>query len=194
MSDRTRSRRAGLPKPGRGGSPGGYSIGSPCVARRRGKPGTSLGTKAHTPRARHSASASSPRSRRRRLRHRAHDDCGSLLPAPGSCPREWWRGVSRYRSAAAVYTVSLSAETESLAAARAEVPISRSALECWLEVRLELLLDKERPTAAQLARKLAAFWLPDEVMAARARRCARASASTSGPRSARAARTLAATS
>jgi len=43
-------------------------------------------------------------------------------------------------------------------------PISTSALEELLDARKELTLDGERPDVNMLDRRLAAFWLPDEVV------------------------------
>src|SRR5690242_10672284 len=71
-----------------------------------------------------------------------------------------------------VYVVSLSANADAptadpedpdLLSTRA-APISRVAIEGWLEARPELRLDQRRPTISELADRIAGFWLPDEVI------------------------------
>jgi hypothetical protein len=63
-----------------------------------------------------------------------------------------------------VYVVSLTAETESAAGSIPAAPLSRAALRKWLEARPELQVDGRRPTVAELATRMAGFWLPDEVI------------------------------
>lgn len=63
-----------------------------------------------------------------------------------------------------VYLVSLTRAADSLNGALAQCPLSPEAVEGWLDARPELLLDGHRPSAAELAARLASFWLPDEVV------------------------------
>lgn len=51
-----------------------------------------------------------------------------------------------------------------LAAPRATAPIELTRVGKWIERVESLRLDGERPTSRQLAARLAAFWLPDEVV------------------------------
>jgi len=64
-----------------------------------------------------------------------------------------------------VYVVSLTKDVDSLAAAAPEAPISVAAVQELLDRRPELELDGHQPTWAELAERLARFWLPDEVVA-----------------------------
>src|SRR4051812_34268307 len=63
-----------------------------------------------------------------------------------------------------VYVVALTAEVDTCGAALDTPPISPAGLDELLAARPQLTLDGERPTADQLAARLAAFWLPDEVV------------------------------
>jgi hypothetical protein len=62
-----------------------------------------------------------------------------------------------------IYVVALTAETSSLAAARADIPLSDAALATLL-ARPALRVDGRAATRATLAARLAACWLPDEVV------------------------------
>ena len=62
-----------------------------------------------------------------------------------------------------VYVVALSEQTDSVAAARAECPLSTAAVRQLLDARPELRLDGHRPSTAQLVTRLASCWLADEV-------------------------------
>lgn len=62
-----------------------------------------------------------------------------------------------------VYVVSLTRDPDALAADMPVAPISMAAVQELLDRRPELLLDGRRPTPAELAERLARFWLPDEV-------------------------------
>ena len=73
-------------------------------------------------------------------------------PAPRTAP------------ATGIYVVSLTDELDTRAGALAAPPISEAAIEELLAVRPELTLDHARPTCEQLLQRLAAFWLPDEVV------------------------------
>ena len=63
-----------------------------------------------------------------------------------------------------VYVVALTEKADTLAATVAEAPISWAAIEQLLMVRPELTLDGQRPTPVQLAKRISAFWLPDETI------------------------------
>ena len=63
-----------------------------------------------------------------------------------------------------VYVVALTAEAASSDDALARCPIDPGAIDEILKARPELTLDGERPSAEVLAERLAAFWLPDEVV------------------------------
>jgi hypothetical protein len=63
-----------------------------------------------------------------------------------------------------VYVVALTAETGSTADAIRDCPLDQSAVESLLHARPELRLDGKRPTAAELADRLAALWLDDETV------------------------------
>ena len=63
-----------------------------------------------------------------------------------------------------VYAVSLTADTSAADAALERCPIDDAAIEEILDARPELTVGGERPSAAVLAERLAAFWLPDEVV------------------------------
>jgi hypothetical protein len=63
-----------------------------------------------------------------------------------------------------VYVVALTSETSSTDAAMERCPIDLGAIDEILDARPELTLDGERPSPQALADRLAAFWLPDEVV------------------------------
>jgi hypothetical protein len=62
-----------------------------------------------------------------------------------------------------VYVVALTAETASLHEALDAIPLDDAAL-ATLRARPELRIDRQAPTRATLAARLAACWLPDEVV------------------------------
>jgi hypothetical protein len=62
------------------------------------------------------------------------------------------------------YIVSLTEDPHSTAGARSAAPIDLERVEHLLRVRPELSLDARRPVAAEVAARLQAFWLPDEVV------------------------------
>ena len=63
-----------------------------------------------------------------------------------------------------VYAVALTDNVESLVESLPAAPLRRAAFTELLGVREQLRLDGERPSAAVLQRRLAAFWFPDEVV------------------------------
>jgi hypothetical protein len=63
-----------------------------------------------------------------------------------------------------IYVVALTDDQDSLDGALPLAPISPPAIEELLAVRPELTLDGRRPTADELAARIAAFWLPDETI------------------------------
>jgi len=63
-----------------------------------------------------------------------------------------------------VYVVALTEKRDSLVEAQGEAALSDAAAEHLLAVRPELRVDGRRPTAAELCARIAAFWLPDEVI------------------------------
>jgi hypothetical protein len=63
-----------------------------------------------------------------------------------------------------VYIVGLSADPDDISAALPDAPIDPALTQELLDVRPELRLDGLRPDAQLLAARLAAFWLPDEVI------------------------------
>lgn len=67
-------------------------------------------------------------------------------------------------TAPGVYVIALTDDTNSLNAARRDCPLSQPALEALLRVRPELLVDGVGPDVSALAKRLSAFWLPDEVV------------------------------
>lgn len=66
--------------------------------------------------------------------------------------------------ATGIYVVALTDDVDSCAEALDTPPISDSAADELLAVRPELMLDDTRPSRQQLVQRLAAFWLPDEVV------------------------------
>jgi hypothetical protein len=67
-------------------------------------------------------------------------------------------------NAPGVYVVSLGPSNDDLAAALPNCPVSLSRVERLLQVRPELRLDGNRPTAQELAGRLSALWLGDEAI------------------------------
>jgi hypothetical protein len=63
-----------------------------------------------------------------------------------------------------VYVVSLIGQDDASTGALAECPISMALTESLLRVRPELRVDGLRPSAEELAARLSALWLPDEVI------------------------------
>jgi len=63
-----------------------------------------------------------------------------------------------------VYAVSLVADTQRVSPTMVECPIRLESIEELLAGRPELRLDGRRPTASELADRVRAFWLPDEVI------------------------------
>jgi hypothetical protein len=63
-----------------------------------------------------------------------------------------------------VYIVSLAASLDSLDGALPRAPLSAAAFERWLNVCPDLTVDGVRPTLEVLMRRVAAFWLRDEVI------------------------------
>jgi len=63
-----------------------------------------------------------------------------------------------------VYVVALTRETGGVDGPLPECPIENSVLQLWLTARPELRLDNRRPTLLELRERIAAFWLPDEVL------------------------------
>ena len=63
-----------------------------------------------------------------------------------------------------VYIVSLTESLNSLDGALPRAPLSSAAFERWLNVCPDLTVDGVRPTLEELMRRVAAFWLRDEVI------------------------------
>lgn len=74
----------------------------------------------------------------------------------------WANPVPKTR--AGVYAVALTSDPAAVGPGLTECPVSDTALDDWLEARAELRLDGKRPTRAELAERVKAFWLPDEVI------------------------------
>jgi hypothetical protein len=62
------------------------------------------------------------------------------------------------------YVVSLTEDPRSLARSRPTCPVAAGRLKALLDVRPELRLDGVRPSAEELAARLSAFWMDDEVV------------------------------
>lgn len=73
-------------------------------------------------------------------------------------------GAAVPETAPGVYVVALTDDTNSLKAARRDCRRSQRSLEALLRVRPEFLVDGVRPDTSALAKRLSAFWLPDEVV------------------------------
>lgn len=63
-----------------------------------------------------------------------------------------------------VYAVALTDDPDATASAMRRAPIDLERIEHLLRVRPEFSLDARRPTAEEVASRLQAFWLPDEVV------------------------------
>jgi hypothetical protein len=63
-----------------------------------------------------------------------------------------------------VYVVSLSSDPGTTKGGLIRCPLDPGTLEAWLAVRPQLTVDGGRPTVEELSGRLAAFWLPDEVI------------------------------
>lgn len=85
---------------------------------------------------------------------------GGVLGATGAV--EWGSPVPE--SGPGVYVVALTAETETTAGAVAVCPVSATKVAGLLEACPRLTVDGSRPDVASLCDRLAAFWLPDEVV------------------------------
>jgi hypothetical protein len=88
-----------------------------------------------------------------------------LLDAAGLAPG----GVVRWGSPVpctdpGVYAVSMDPDPSRTTSTLDAAPISQSAIDELLSLRPELTVDGKRPTQAELAARLARFWLPDEVL------------------------------
>lgn len=79
----------------------------------------------------------------------------------GGCVR-WSEPVSE--QASGVYVVALTSEEDSSDGALAHAPVDLARVDELLAVRPELTLDGRRPSARELAERLEAFWLADEVV------------------------------
>jgi hypothetical protein len=82
------------------------------------------------------------------------------LRVAGTAP---W-GTPIGESGPGVYVVSLTADVDSTAGAAPAAPLDPARVQALLDVRPELRLDGMRPDATLLARRLAAFWPPDETI------------------------------
>lgn len=88
-----------------------------------------------------------------------------VLAAAGLQPADAVRwGASVPLDSPGVYVVALTEDALSPAGALQDAPIDARALERLLAARPELRLDGNRPSARQLAARLRAFWLPEEVV------------------------------
>src|SRR3954454_8978684 len=67
-------------------------------------------------------------------------------------------------AAIGIYVVALTDDPGSLEAPPPRAPVSESAVDELLSIRPELTLDGVRPEPQELAARLSAFWLPDEVV------------------------------
>lgn len=79
----------------------------------------------------------------------------------GGCVR-WNSPVPSQRPG--VYLISLTADPEALAAAIARCPLRPAAIQELLRVSPGVQLDCRVPSAGDLAQRISAFWLPDEVV------------------------------
>jgi hypothetical protein len=73
-------------------------------------------------------------------------------------------GTAVPATSSGVYVVALTSDPADVSGAIRGCPVSREAIEHWLEVRPELRLDGRRPNADELAERLSALWLADEVV------------------------------
>jgi hypothetical protein len=81
--------------------------------------------------------------------------------SPGGCVT--W-GTKPTTLGSGVYIVSLAESLDSLDGALPRAPLSSTAFERWLNVCPDLTVDGARPTIEELMRRVAAFWLRDEVI------------------------------
>jgi hypothetical protein len=79
-----------------------------------------------------------------------------------SGPVRW--GEPPTLEAPGVYVVALTRLPDDLDSAMADAPISIERADSLLRVRPELLVDSSRPSKEELAERLRALWLPDEVV------------------------------
>lgn len=63
-----------------------------------------------------------------------------------------------------IYAISVDPDPSSVASVLDAAPVSQPAIDALLSLRPELMVDGKRPTHAELAARLARFWLPDEVL------------------------------
>lgn len=78
---------------------------------------------------------------------------------PQGCVR-WTESLPERRTG--VYVVALTPETDAVTGTLERCPLDERRLQDLLAVRPELRVDGERPRVAELAARLAAFWLADE--------------------------------
>jgi hypothetical protein len=74
-------------------------------------------------------------------------------------------GIPIPRSEPGVYAVATTNQADDVAQVRSPCPLSPAALNELLDVRPELRIDDARPDRDTLGLRLAALWLPDEVIA-----------------------------
>jgi hypothetical protein len=74
----------------------------------------------------------------------------------------WRQGIPVSKEG--VYVVALTESTLAIDGELEAAPVSASAIRQLLEVRPELTLDGRRPSADDLADRIASFWLPDETI------------------------------
>lgn len=88
-----------------------------------------------------------------------------LLRASGLSPEgsvRWGNRVPTDRPG--IYVVAIADSPESLEPTLQSAPISSTAIEALLEVRPELRVDQAPPTTADIRKRIAGFWLPDETV------------------------------
>jgi hypothetical protein len=89
----------------------------------------------------------------------------SVFAAAGLIPAGVVRWGDRIpASRPGIYAVALTRRIDSVAEARRELPLSMTAVDELLRARPELRVDGARPTREELAVRLAALWLGDEVI------------------------------
>jgi len=93
-------------------------------------------------------------------------------------------GTSVPEKSPGLYVVALTEDPNSLADVRTTAPLDQAAFAHLLSVRSQMRLNKRAESASELAARLEAFWLRDEVVVyiGLARPCVPASASTTTPR------------
>lgn len=88
-----------------------------------------------------------------------------LLAAAGLTPMGCVPWGEKPRSGSpGVYVVTLCSDADGTGAALPECPVDHERVAAWLEDLPEMTLDGRRPSVGELAARLAAFWLPDEVV------------------------------